>query len=322
MQIINSNINDVKYRGTGCDALYHGANLIWRRGIVVEPPIEEDNILNVTSSNGTYKFQISDSDYGTFNSDADYEVNIYDWKWVNNNSVFGDSNKTILKINKFPSVKNKEDLDRYFYDCNNLTEMPPLEVSNKCKQLNYTFAHCYNLKQIDFSKWDLTNIEGMDSTFTDCLAEEIDLSHCGYNNKVNFTSTFDTCGAKKINISNFDTSNTVIMNQIFTRSPYLVEVNLGENWDMSNVTNNTNLFSYCSSLTTIKGKITNWGLKSTSVTNLSSSPLTNESAMVLINGLAKINSRQTFTFSKQTYSTLTDEQKKIATDKGWTIASA
>lgn len=43
--------------------------------------------------------------------------------------------------------------------------------------------------------------------------------------------------------------------------------------------------------------------------------------MVLINGLANVTTAKTITFKTSTYNTLTEEQKAVATSKGWTIAS-
>ena len=321
-KIVNSNINNVMFRGGECDALYHGANLIWRRGIVEED--DRTNILNVTSTGSTYTFNYNIGTKNIYNSNQDYEIDIDNWEYGYN--IFGSSEeaKAISVINKFPSTKNLITMSTMFNNCINLTYLPSFEITNKCRSISSIFSWCYNLKSIDTSKWDLSGITemGMDDAFMECLVENIDLSKCGTPNIITLNQTFNVCGAKKIDISNLDTSNVTSMVSLFTQSPYLEEINLGEKWDMSKVTNHTNFVAYCRNLTTIKGKITNLGLKSNSVLGTQYCPFTNESAMVLINGLAKINSRQTITFSKETYSTLTDEQKKIATDKGWTVASA
>lgn len=89
-----------------------------------------------------------------------------------------------------------------------------------------------------------------------------------------------------------------------------------EDWDMSNVTYGNNMFDFCYKLTNVTGSIK--GIKI--ALNLGYSPLTNESAMVFINGLEPTTVAKTIKFKSTTYSTLTDEQKAIATSKGWTIA--
>jgi hypothetical protein len=56
--------------------------------------------------------------------------------------------------------------------------------------------------------------------------------------------------------------------------------------------------------------------------SFSSSPLTEASAMVIINGLADLTggTSQTLTLSSTTKALLTDADKLIATNKNWTIA--
>lgn len=92
-----------------------------------------------------------------------------------------------------------------------------------------------------------------------------------------------------------------------------------DNWDCSNVTNMTDIFTGSTKLSSITGSISNIRVN----INLKSNPLDNDSAMVLINGLKDYTgtgSTRTITFRASTFSTLTDEQKAIATNKGWTIA--
>lgn len=48
--------------------------------------------------------------------------------------------------------------------------------------------------------------------------------------------------------------------------------------------------------------------------------LTHDSLMVIINGLQTVTTAQTLTLGATNLAKLTDEEKKVATDKGWTIA--
>lgn len=95
-------------------------------------------------------------------------------------------------------------------------------------------------------------------------------------------------------------------------------------WDCSNVTTFSNTFSTNTTsniipITTVTGTIK--GISAD--INLSKlRNLTNESVMVFMNGLAKVSSSKKITLYSNVYNTLTTEQKQIASDKGWTIASA
>lgn len=112
--------------------------------------------------------------------------------------------------------------------------------------------------------------------------------------------------------------NITKMNSTFYNCTNLKTIN-AINWDLQNVTSFSMMFMYCSNLENINGTINN--IKN----NLSlseSTKLSQSSVMVLINGLSQVDSSKKITFSKASYNTLTDEQKQIAIDKGWTIASA
>ena len=81
-------------------------------------------------------------------------------------------------------------------------------------------------------------------------------------------------------------------------------------------TNLTNCFYGCTSLTTITG---NPNFK-VSLSMSSCSKLTHDSIMVVINGLQTVTSKQTLTLGSTNLAKLTEADKKIATDKGWTLA--
>ena len=83
-----------------------------------------------------------------------------------------------------------------------------------------------------------------------------------------------------------------------------------------NATNTTGLFHNCTSLTTITG---NPRFKVS--LNLSAcTQLTHDSLMVVINGLQTVTTAQTLTLGTANLAKLTEDEKKVATDKGWALA--
>ena len=82
-----------------------------------------------------------------------------------------------------------------------------------------------------------------------------------------------------------------------------------------NATNLNHCFRNCAALTTITG---NPNFKTS--LNLSLPKLTHDSLMVVINGLQTVTSTQTLTLGSTNLAKLTEADKKIATDKGWTLA--
>ena len=86
--------------------------------------------------------------------------------------------------------------------------------------------------------------------------------------------------------------------------------------DTSKVTDMNSMFSYCYSLTDMGGFI---GLKVN--LDLSRCPLTHDSIMNVINKAADVTaSPVTLTLGSDNLTKLSDEEKAIATGKGWTLA--
>lgn len=81
-------------------------------------------------------------------------------------------------------------------------------------------------------------------------------------------------------------------------------------------TNLVNCFNNCTALKTITG---NPNFK-VSLSLGTSKNLTHDSIMVIINGLQTVTTTQTLTLGSTNLAKLTEADKKIATDKGWTLA--
>ena len=94
-------------------------------------------------------------------------------------------------------------------------------------------------------------------------------------------------------------------------------LNIG-NMDLSGLTvNMTRTFRDCGSLRSITGQFV--GLK-LSISFGWSSLLDHDSAMMVINSAETVTTVQTVSFSSQTKALLSDEEKAILTNKGWTLA--
>lgn len=131
--------------------------------------------------------------------------------------------------------------------------------------------------------------------------------------KVTIMSNMFT-GCKSItSIPLLNTSNVVDMSGMFSNCRLLTSI---PQLDTSSVTNMSSMFYDCRSLTTLGGFI---GLKVN--LSLSSCPkLTHDSLMNVINEAADVTaSPKTMTLGSDNLNKLTDEEKAIATNKGWTL---
>ena len=110
-----------------------------------------------------------------------------------------------------------------------------------------------------------------------------------------------------------DTSNVTAMNSMFDWCSALTSV---PEMNTSQVTYMGNLFNHCGKLTDMGGFI---GLK-VNIT-LSYCPLSHDSLLNVINKAADVTaSPATLTLGSVNLAKLTDEEKGIATAKGWTLA--
>lgn len=199
------------------------------------------------------------------------------------NSAINEFNYTFEKPLQKMELNNKE-IYRMIY------HFP--DVSN-CTDMSWLFAYCSNLTSLNVSNFDTSNCTNMYQTFYYCE------------------------NLYSLDLSSFDVSKVSNMSCFLTNCAKLSTLSLG-NFDVSNCTDMNSSFYYCTSLANVTGVF-----EGTKVDlDLGSSPLTNDSVMVFINGLANVSSTKTLSLKSSTYNTLTPEQIAVATSKGWTVISA
>ena len=109
-----------------------------------------------------------------------------------------------------------------------------------------------------------------------------------------------------------DTSNVTNMSSMFWQCYSLTSI---PQMDTSKVTSMSDMFRSCSELE----EIHMYGMKVSF--DISASTKFTESALVeILNNLANVTSTQTLTMGSTNLAKLTDEEKSIATGKGWTLA--
>lgn len=127
----------------------------------------------------------------------------------------------------------------------------------------------------------------------------------------NMSHMFHGCSSLTT-IPQLDTSSVTNMNAMFISCSKITTI---PQLDTSKVTNMINMFYSCNSLTEIHMA----GMKVKF--DISASTKFTESALVeILNNLATVTSTQTLTMGSTNLAKLTDEEKAIATNKGWTLA--
>ena len=113
------------------------------------------------------------------------------------------------------------------------------------------FYQC-NLSSIVLTNVDTSNVTDMRSMFSGCsYLKSLDVSNFDTSNVTNMLSMFNECsGLKSLDVSNFDTSNVTDMFRMFCGCSHLTSLDVS-NFDTSNVTDMFGMFSGCSYLTSL-----------------------------------------------------------------------
>ena len=234
------------------------------------------------------------------------------------------SGLTSLDVSNFNTNK-VSNMRRMFSYCSNLQI---LDVSNfntsNVTDLREMFSYCSNLQILDVSNFNTSNVTNMSQMFSDCNnLIYINLSGWDTSNVTNMYQMFSDCNnLSSLNLSHFNVSNVTTMRQMFDYCSGLTYLNIS-NWDMSNIKLDGiyNLFNICKSLETIISD--NLKLPNINIGNYmelrSCTNLTVDSLVGLLNALPPTTNEYKFTLGTTNLNKLTDEQKAIATNKGWTL---
>lgn len=204
---------------------------------------------------------------------------------------------------------------------------------------------CKNIKGDQSGvKWDVPNVSNLQGVFFSVPATAIDVSGIKTAECTDFQMAFDSAGMEHLDVSMWDMSGTNDAIAVFHGMPNLRTLNFSHKHFKAGC-QVAHLFANCPklreliltdvdftgtisshelpfynnpSLETIIGPVTGiaWDV------NLgAASRLTAESAMVIINGLAEVNSSSaaTLTLHASAYDRLTPEQIAVATSKGWRV---
>ena len=177
------------------------------------------------------------------------------------------------------------------------------------------------LTELDSAKYNSIQWTDLSYMFSNCsLLTSLDVSHFNTSNVTNMYGMFNRCSSlNSLDVSHFDTSNVTDMALMFYGCNKLTSLDLS-GWNLSNVTYMINMFYRCMSLETIKCD----GLQLPDINMLyisfdSCSKLTVDSIVGLLNALPQSTHNYSFQIGQTNIDKLSDDQKAIATNKGWTL---
>ena len=207
----------------------------------------------------------------------------------------------------FEATSNVTDMIYMFLDCRSLTSVPLLDTSN-VTTMSSMFSNCRSLTSVP--SFDTRNVTDMSSMFESC-SRLTNVPLFDTSNVTKMDSMFRNC-SNLTNVPLFDTSNVTDMSYMFSYCQRLTNVPL---FDTSNVTDMSSMLQNCSSLETIHmiNIRTNLDISS-------SIKFTRQALLEIIGNLKTVTSTKRLTMGSTNLAKLTDEDKAIATNKGWTLA--
>lgn len=258
--------------------------------------------------------------------------------------------KGALNAQLYPifNTSNLTDMTSMFYGCNSMLDAPPLDTS-KVTTMASMFSGCNLLKTVPC--YDTSKVTTMGSMFYGC-SQLRKVPRFDTSNVTNMYQMFYNC-TLLYEIPHFDTSKVTSMYGAF----YSCKIYELPAFNTSNVLTMQNMLQSCSNLRTIPlldcgaiqsgtsidmfGSSTmtnltdlggfkdlgkNSGFTKPSIFLKNCKNLTKESVMNVINNLYDRKtagySVVTLPFNSVLLALLTDEEKAIATNKGWTLATS
>lgn len=128
-----------------------------------------------------------------------------------------------------------------------ITKLPAFK--NEGNYCGYLFYYLKNLKEVDLSNFDTTNVTYMEHMFNYCESlENIDLSNITTDNVTAMRYIFSNCKSlKELNVNHFNTSKITDFSEMFGSCETLTSLNLS-NWSSENVSSFQGTFRGCKNL--------------------------------------------------------------------------
>lgn len=227
------------------------------------------------------------------------------------------SHKSNVDIWFVPVIEGQKISNLYaFAYCKNLL-LVPKEIESSNTNCSAYFANCDRLLFIDISETIMQAQHYIGAMFRDCTS----LLWCkglDIRQGKNYEYMFYNCSGL-IEVNGISTGAGYYPS-MFYRCSSLKKIE-GFEFDFSNCTSYshyTSMFTGCSSLEEVRFKQNTLSIGTFDVSECKS--LSHDSLLSLINACAEVVETQTLKLGTENLAKLTDDEKQIATSKGWTLA--
>ena len=226
---------------------------------------------------------------------------------ININVSNWDTSKITSLAFSFGEMKNLESVDLSGWDVSNVTNFFAL------------FNESYRLKTIDVSKWNTSSATNMAWMFSGNSLNTLDVSNFNTSKVTNMHSMFSACRITHLDISNFDTSNVLDFGNAFGYWDNVCEELNISGLNLTRCTSIKNTFISTKFNVILSDGLRLPNIDMSTIGLHTSTALTVDSIVGLLNALPQSDKGYSFQIGSDNIAKLSDEQKAIATDKGWTL---
>lgn len=224
------------------------------------------------------------------------------------NSLFKDYKGTSVDgLISYSDTSNVTNMRQMFFLASKLTSVPQLDTS-KVTDMSEMFRNCSSLTSIP--QLDTSNVRDMESMFFSCN-KLTTIPQLNTSKATRMLTMFLGCN-KLTTIPQLDTSNVTNMGEMFNGCTSLTSI---PELNVANANYFASIFNKCTSLTSIGMYGFRYSI------DISQTALEHDALVAFLNqaGTAYDNS-QTITMGSAKLALLSDEEKAIATNKGWQLA--
>ena len=161
-------------------------------------------------------------------------------------------------------------IGHYYWNISDVKIEKLVVIGNGVGDCSRLFSFLYGIKEvkeIDLSGFNTTNVTNMNCMFVSCSAlTQLNLSGFNTANVTNMSNMFGSCSSlTQLDLSGFNTANVTDMSYMFVRCSSLTQLDLSD-FNTANVTSMKSMFSSCGSLTQLDIS----GFNTANVTDMSS----------------------------------------------------
>lgn len=206
----------------------------------------------------------------------------------------------------YSDTSNVTNMSQMFFLASKLTSVPQLDTS-QVRDMSEMFRNCTNLTSVP--QLDTSNATDMESMFYACNNLTA-IPQLNTSNVTRMLTMFISCN-KLTTIPLLDTSNVTNMGEMFSGCTSLTSI---PELNVSRCTYFSYMFNKCTSLTSIGMYGFTYSI------DISQTALEHDAIVAFLNQAGTAYGSQTITMGSAKLALLSDEEKAIATNKGWTLA--